>query len=201
MARGSIYDLNVANGRIASGIVERGVQDSGWPPVRALHVVKPWRGGLTRQIRVVFESLFAGLIEWASTYPSSMTRLVSYLGDRKAWRSRLIQRFTGTLSDDVILVKHAWSFQELAPRDEYILWLADHPVALRGKVAPLYVRVPVRPEISKVRGRDAGRALLRRPLICCPPLEGSWFPKITRSLRRKTSTRRTYVLRPRPYAA
>lgn len=124
--------------------------------MKILLVAKPWRGGLAFYLRAALESLFPGSVKWLPTYPGSFSERITYRMDRAAWRSRLAQRVATSDCNAAIFINHVSGFEELRPRDEYVLWVTDDPRPIAGNMLP-YARVYIadpgyRADVSRLLG-------------------------------------------------
>lgn len=108
--------------------------------MKILLVAKPWRGGLARYIHQALEALVPGSVEWLPTYPSSLAEKIAYRKNRGAWRNRLAKRVADSDCDAAIFINHVPGFEELKPRDEYVLWITDNPLPVVSNLMP-YARV------------------------------------------------------------
>ncbi len=108
--------------------------------MKILLVAKPWRGGLARYLQEALEALVPGSVEWLPTYPSSLAERIAYRKNRREWRSGLAKRVAESDCNAAIFINHVPGFEELKPRDEYVLWITDNPLPVVRNSTP-YKRV------------------------------------------------------------
>ena len=104
--------------------------------MKVLLVAKPWRGGLARYVYAALTELVPDSVKWLPTYPVSVTEKIAYRKDRTAWRRKLVRQVAESSCDAAIFINHLAEFEELARKDEYVLWITDDPRTVAGKTLP-----------------------------------------------------------------